>query len=217
MAIRVIVADDHAVMRDGLISILKAQPEIDVVGNTANGRDTISAAERLKPDVVIMDIAMPHLNGIDATLQLQQSMPGVKVIILSMHSTAEYIYRALKAGARGYLLKDSAGTELIRAIRAVHNGQRYLSQKISDTVISDYLKDRPADQGRSPLEQLSPREREILQLVVEGKTSAEISKILFLSPKTIETYRSRLMQKLDIKDIAALVKFAVQHGLTPLE
>jgi DNA-binding NarL/FixJ family response regulator len=217
MSIRVFIADDHAVVRDGLISLLKMQPNIEVIGSASNGREAVQEVERLKPDVVVMDISMPELNGIEATLQIRDACPGTQVIVLSMHSTAEHVFRALHAGARGYLLKESAGAELIKAIRSVQSGLRYLSQKITDTVVSDYVKDRPGDQSKSPLDLLSPREREILQLVVEGKSSAEISKNLFLSIKTVETYRSRLMQKLGIKDIPSLVKFAVQHGLTSLE
>lgn len=217
MTIRVFVADDHAIVRDGLIALLNTQSDIMVVGNAANGRDAVRDVEQLKPDVVVMDISMPELNGIEAAKQILELNPGINIIILSMYSTSEHVFRALQSGVRGYLLKESAATELVKAIKTVVKGRRYLSQVITDTVVNDYLKDHNPDRRKSPLNHLSTREREILQLVVEGKSSAEIGKILFLSTKTIETYRSRMMSKLDIKDLASLVKFAVQHGLTSLE
>ena len=217
MAIRVFLADDHGVVRDGLRLLLEAQGDITVVGDAATGREAVRQVQELGPDVVVMDIAMPELNGIEATYQLREMCPAIQIVILSIHSATEHILRALRAGARGYLLKESAGTEVVEAVRAVHAGRRYLSQRISDTVIDGYLRQDPGDRVRSPLESLSPREREVLQLVVEGKTSAEIGKILFLSPKTVETYRSRLMQKLGINGLPGLVKFALQHGLIPLE
>jgi DNA-binding NarL/FixJ family response regulator len=167
--------------------------------------------------VAIVDIAMGELNGIEATRQICQISASTRVIILSMHSTTEHIFQALQAGARGYLLKESAGIEVVNAVRAVHAGRRYLSQKISDTVIDDYVSQREFAEARGPLAHLSSREREVLQLVVEGRSSAEVAEILSLSPKTVETYRSRLMRKLGIGDLPALVKFAIQHGLTPLE
>jgi DNA-binding NarL/FixJ family response regulator len=217
MNITVFLADDHAVVRDGLKLLLESQADIKVVGDAADGRTALKQLGRLRPDVAILDIAMPGLNGIEITAQLQQSAPGTKVVILSMHSTPEHIYRALQAGARGYLLKESAGLEVVKAVRRVHGGRRYLSDAISDQVIEGFLKPGKEQTEESPLERLSAREREILQLVVEGKSSAEIAEILFLSTKTVETYRSRLMQKLGINDIPGLVKFAIQHGLTPIK
>jgi len=212
--IRVLLADDHAVVRDGLRALLEAQPGIEVVGDVANGREAVREAQRLRPDVVVMDIAMPGLNGIEATLQIKDASPSVRVLILSMHSTTEHIFRALQAGARGYLLKDSAGNELVEAVRVVHAGRRYLSQKIAATVIDDYIAER---HGTSPLDSLSRRERQILQLIAEGKTSAEVGAMLFLSPKTVDTYRSRMMHKLGIGDLPNLVKFAIQNGITQLD
>jgi len=212
--IRVLLADDHAVVRDGLRALLEAQPGIEVVGDVSNGRDAVRASQRLAPDVVVMDIAMPDLNGIEATLQIQELSPSPRVLILSMHSTTEHIFRALQAGARGYLLKDSAGKEVVEAVRVVHVGRRYLSQKIAATVIDDYIAER---HRTSPLDSLSPRERQILQLIAEGKTSAEVGAMLFLSPKTVDTYRSRMMHKLNIGDLPNLVKFAIQNGITQLD
>lgn len=212
--IRVLLADDHAVVRDGLRALLQAQQDIEVVGDAANGRDALSRTKQLRPDVVIMDIAMPELNGIEATQLMHDACPSARVLILSMHSTTEHIFRALQAGARGYLLKESAGNEVVDAVRAVHEGLRYLSQKIAAAVVDDYITEH---RQTSPLEGLSRRERQILQLVVEGKTSAEIAAALFLSPKSVDTYRSRMMRKLDIADMASLVKFAIRHGVTQLD
>ena len=217
MTINVLLADDHAIVRDGLKLLLESQPGIKVTGEAMNGRDAVRLTMKLHPDIVIMDIAMPELNGIEAASQIRDNCPSSKVIILSMHSSTEHIYRSLKAGARGYLLKESAGVEVVSAVTAVFSGGRYLSQKISDRVIEDYLKKHEDKEAENLLDRLSPRELEILQLVVEGRSSADIASIIFLSPKTVETYRSRLMQKLNVTDLPGLVKFAIKHGLTPLE
>ena len=217
MSITVFLADDHAVVRDGLRALLEAQPDIRVIGDAANGRDAVRRVVQLCPDVAIIDIAMPELNGIEAARKIGQVCPSTQVIILSMHSTTEHVFQALQAGARGYLLKESAGIEVVNAVRAVHADHRYLSQKISDGLVDDYVRQRQAAEAQSPLALLSPRERGVLQLVVEGKSSAEIARILSLSLKTVETYRSRLMHKLGISDLPGLVKFAIQQGLTTLE
>jgi DNA-binding NarL/FixJ family response regulator len=212
--IRILLADDHPVVRDGLRALLETQSDIEVVGDATNGREAVGLARQLHPDIVIMDIAMPDLNGIEATLLIQESSPAAQVLILSMHSTTEHIFRALQSGARGYLLKDSAGAEVVSAIRAVHAGRRYLSQKITASVVDDYIAER---HRVSPLETLSGRERQILQLVAEGKSSAEVGAMLFLSPKTVDTYRSRMMQKLNISDMPSIVKFAIRNGVISLE
>ena len=211
MTIRVLLADDHVMMRDGLKALLTASLDISVVAEVGNGRDAVRRAEELKPDVAIMDISMPELNGIEATRLLRDKCPGTRVVILSMHSSSEHVFRALEAGAMGYLLKESAGAEVNAAVRAVHGGRRYLSRAIAAR--------EPAVRsgaGRSsPLDSLSGRERQVLQLVVEGHSSAEIARRVHLSPKSVDTYRSRLMKKLGVGDVPALVKFAVQHGITP--
>ena len=217
MSITVFLADDHAVVRDGLRFLLEAQPEITVVGDAVDGRQAVHRVRQLCPNVLVIDIAMPELNGIEAARQIARHCPSTQTIILSMHSTSEHVYRALQAGARGYLLKESAGMEVADAVRAVHAGHRYLSAKISDRLIDDYVRTRQTGETVSPLDRLSPREREILQLLVEGRSHAEIADTLSLSPKTVETYRSRMMRKLSISDLPGLVKFAIQHGLTPLE
>lgn len=214
--IRVYVVDDHAVVRDGLRYLLEAQTDITVVGDAGTGRQAVQEVPGLKPDVVVMDVAMPDLNGIEATAQIREDCPTTRVIILSMQGTAEHVYRALQAGAQGYLLKESAGKVLIEAVRSVSSGGRYLSPGITETLVDDYLHQRAHSGPESPLDRLSRRETEVLQLVVEGRSSSEIAEMLSLSPKTVDTYRSRLMQKLDIDDVPTLVKFAIQHGLTSL-
>jgi DNA-binding NarL/FixJ family response regulator len=217
MSITVFLADDHAVVRDGLHALLDVEADITVVGTAANGRDAVRQVSTLCPDVAVVDIVMPNLGGIEATRQICEASPATQVVILSMHFSNEYVLRALQAGARGYLLKESAGEEVIDAVRAVHTGQRYLSEGIADRLIDEYLDLYGESKAGGALAALSPRELEVLQLVVEGKTSPEIARILTLSPKTIETYRSRLMRKLGIDDVPSLVKFAIKHGLTPAE
>ena len=214
MKIRTYIADDHAIIRDGLRALLEARDDIEVVGDSADGRQAVIDVNRLRPDVVIMDISMPHRNGIEATALLRASTPSARVIILSMHATSEHVFHALQAGARGYLLKNTAGAELVEAVRSVHAGKRYFSQKIADLLVEDYLREGRA---ASPIEALSGREREILQLISEGHTSAEVGRMLSLSPKTVETYRSRLMQKIGVEDLVGLVKFAILHGLTSID
>jgi len=214
MTIAVLIADDHALMRDGLRSILEREDGIEVVATASNGREAVLEARRLNPDIVLMDIVMPELGGIEAASQIRDHCESTRVIILSMHSTVEHIFRALQAGALGYLLKGSAGSEVVEAVRAVHAGRRYLTRKVSDAVVDGYVREhRPS----SPLESLSPRERQIMLLVVEGRSSSEIADALHLSPKTVETHRSRLMEKLGVENVIGLVKFAVQHGLAKPE
>jgi DNA-binding NarL/FixJ family response regulator len=217
MRITIYLADDHAVVRDGLRFVLEAQPDFEVVGDASNGREAVRQVAQLCPDMVIIDISMPELNGIEATRQILDLCPATRVIVLSMHVTPEHVFRALRAGAHGYILKESAAIEVINAARAVQAGQRYLSQKISDLVVDTYIHQREVIETVRPVDRLSPREREILQLVVEGKSSNEIADILSLSPSTVDTYRSRMMQKLEISDMPGLVKFAIQYGLTSLE
>jgi DNA-binding NarL/FixJ family response regulator len=213
MNITVFVADDHAVMRDGLKLLLESQENIRVVGEAQDGREAVFLVAQLRPQVVIMDISMHQMNGIEATREIRETCPETKVIILSMYSTTDHASRALQAGARGYLLKASGGIEVVKAVRAVHAGERYLSKKIEEQLINDYLA-LVEGNGDSLLTRLSHREREVLQLLAEGHSSAEIAGILPLSAKTVESYRSRLMDKLDLRNLAALIKFAIRHGLT---
>ena len=216
MPINVVLADDHTIVRDGLRALLEANPEIKVVGDAANGHQVVSQVRELQPDVVIMDISMPEMNGIDATRLILEASPQVRVIILSMLGTADHVFHALQAGVRGFLLKESAGREVMGAVQAVYAGEMYFSRPITQTLISDYMQARVDGQADS-LESLSIRENEILRLVVEGKTSAEIGNSLHLSPKTVESYRSRMMQKLGVSDLPELVKFAIKHGLISLD
>src|SRR5688572_30347696 len=217
MSINIFLADDHAIVRDGLKLLLEAQPDLKVVGDAGNGREAVQQVIQLKPHIVIMDIAMPELNGIEAARQILEVCPTTQIIILSMHATSEHVFRALETGAQGYLLKESAGIELVNAIRTIQTGKRYLSQKLSAELVDQNLQRYEVGTLKDPLARLSSREREILQLVVEGKSSVAIADILVLSHKTVETYRSRLTQKLGITDLPALIKFAIQHGLTSLE
>jgi DNA-binding NarL/FixJ family response regulator len=214
MPINIFIVDDHRILRDGLRMLLELQGDIRVVGEAEDGRKALDGILSAKPDVVLMDITMPELNGIDATQNIMLKLPKTKVIILSVHSDSEHVYRAFQAGAKGYLLKESAGDEVVKAVRAVYQNQRYISHKLSDVLPTNYARQR---QERSPVELLSAREREVLQLTVEGATSAVIAEKLSLSPKTVDTYRSRLMEKLGVQNLPELVRFAIKHGLTPPE
>lgn len=217
MKIRVLVADDHAIIREGLSVMLGNQPDMEVVGIAANGRDAIRLVDEHEPDVAVMDISMPELNGIEAIQQILPRHPHMQVVVLSIHETKPYVYRALKAGAMGYLIKETAGLEVVDAVRTVHRGERYLSQHITDLLTNESFHKLDSSVEANPLEALSMREREILQLVAEGKTSHEIAERLSISPKTVDTYRSRLMHKIRVDDVAGLVKFAIQHGVISLE
>lgn len=213
MSIRVLIADDHTILREGLKLILESRGDIKVVAEAADGLDAVKKAKEFNPDVIVMDVSMPNMNGIEATGRILEENKKVKIVILSMKASSEDIYRALHAGATGYLLKESAGSEIADAVHAAVNNRRYLSRKVDDILIDSYIFERKNLTSRSPLESLSSREREILQLVAEGKTSNEIASMLYLSVKTMETYRSRLMQKLRLKDSSALIKFAIEQGL----
>jgi DNA-binding NarL/FixJ family response regulator len=211
--VTVFVADDHAIVRDGLVAHLSAQPDLSVIGTASNGRDALSQILARAPQIAVLDISMPELDGIEVTRRIVAERPDVRVIILSMHGGAQHIFQALEAGVRGYLLKESAGREIIEAIRAVQAGRRYLSPKVAE-IVAENVGTRG---GANPLESLSRREREILKLVADGHSSAEIGAKLHLSPKTVDSYRSRMMQKLHLPDLVAVIKFAIQHGLTTLE
>ena len=214
MSVRILIADDHAVVAEGLQHVVAADPAFEVVGRAGDGREAVSRAIELEPDIVVMDMAMPEMNGIEATRAIHDRIPRTRVIMLSMYSNPEYVYRALQAGASGFIVKRSAARELVDAIRAVHAGRHYFSAQIAESVIGRYVgTPAPAD----PLCLLSAREREVLQLLAESKSVAAIAGILHVSPKTVETYRARLYEKLDIHDLPGLVRFAIQHGVTSLE
>ena len=216
MSIRVFLADDHKIIREGLRTLLEKQPDIEVVGEAENGRKTVQLVQELLPNVVIMDIAMPDLNGIEATRQIIANTPGVKVIALSMHSDRRFIVGMLNIGASGYLLKDCAFEELINAIRAVVANRIFLSPKIVETVIKDFSH-LFQKLEISIFSKLTSREQEVLQLLSEGKTTKQIAFHLNVSVKTVETYRQQIMDKLDIHSIAELTKYAIREGLTSLE
>jgi DNA-binding NarL/FixJ family response regulator len=213
MPISVFVADDHAIVREGLVTLLAAQSDIEIVGTAANGREALTQVLQIQPRVVVLDISMPELDGIETTRQILAKLPDTAIVILSMHSSAQHVFHALEAGARGYLLKESAAKEIIDAVRAMQSGRRYLSAKVAE-IVAEGLSDRATV---SPLESLSKREREIIKLVADGHSSAAIGLMLHLSPKTVDSYRSRLMHKLHISDLAGLIKFAILYGLTSLE
>lgn len=213
MPIRILIADDHGVVAEGLKHLVEAEADMEVVACVGDGREAVQLARDAQPDVVLMDLSMPELNGADATRAILQRDPKCRVIVLSMYAQREYVRRALKAGAAGYVVKRSAAKEVVEAIRAVHAGQRYLSPRVADVVLEDYSDDKQDD----PLARLSAREREVLQLLAEGRTGAEIAERLSLSQKTVETYRARLVEKLGIRDLAGLVRFAIQRGLVSLD
>ena len=208
MSTRILLADDHALLCEGLRALLAQQQDFEVVGIVADGREAVRRAQELRPHVVIMDITLPGLNGIEATARIRAQLPEVLVIVLSMHNSAEHVHRAMHAGASGYLVKDSAAQEVVSAVRAVRLGKSYFGRTLDGFVPSA----RRAD-DRSPVESLSGREREILQLVMEGRSSTEIAHLLSLSPKTVDTYRSRIMTKLGVKDMASLARIAIVLGL----
>jgi DNA-binding NarL/FixJ family response regulator len=215
MKIKILIADDHRLFRDGLKALLEKQADMQVVGETADGIATVQAVQEKKPDIILMDISMPELNGIEATRQIIESRPDIRVIMLSMHSDQRYIAECLKAGAVGYILKDCPTEELLTAIRAVANKQVYLSRKITESLVRDYVN---LNKGGSNLvfAILSPREREVLQLLAEGKSTKQIADKLNVSVKTIETHRKQIMDKLDMHSIAELTKYAIREGLTSL-
>ncbi len=216
MSVGVLLVDDHAIIREGLRSLLEKQPDMEVLADTDEGRKAVELVRELSPDVVIMDVTMAGLNGIEATRLITGEFPEVKVIALSIHSQRRFIADMLSAGAAGYILKECLFDELVQAIQAVAVGGRYLSPRIADVVVEDYVK-RLSTTADSPLATLSGREREVLQLVAEGKSTKEIAVELHVSTKTIEANRRQIMEKLDVHSVAELTKCAVREGLTTLE
>jgi DNA-binding NarL/FixJ family response regulator len=214
MTIRILIVDDHAVVAEGLRHLLTAQTDMEVVGLAGNGEDAVRLAVEAAPDIVVMDHAMPGLNGTEAARLIREHCPHTGVIMLSMYSDAVHVYRALQAGATGYIIKKSVSKEVVDAIQMVHRGNRYLSKDLADSVI-DHVVHRSAP--NDPLDRLSSRERQVLQLLAEGHSVADIAARLSLSPKTVETYRARMMEKLGIFELAGLVRFAIQQGVTVLE
>lgn len=214
MPIRVIIADDHHLFREGLVTLLSESTDIEVVAEVENGKEAIEKSKELIPDIVIMDIGMPVLNGFEATIELLIELPKLKVIALSMHSDKQYIKGMLEAGASGYLFKNCSFKELIEAIHVVFSGNQYLSPQITETILTDYLKKKEMIPDVGP--ELTQRESEILKLISEGKQTGEISKMLFVSVKTISTHRQHLLEKLNLKTTADLVKYAIKKGIISL-
>jgi len=216
MNVRILLVDDHKITRDGLRSMFEKLPDTEVVGEAESGREAVKLTRELKPDVIIMDISMPDLNGIDATQQILAESPKIKVIALSMYSDRRYVIGMLKAGVSGYLLKSCAFDELANAVNTVVKNQSYISPQIADTVMQDYTRNLTIDDS-STVSTLTPREREVLQLIAEGLTSSQIASRLFVSEKTVSTHRRQIMEKLNIYSVAELTKYALREGLTSLE
>jgi DNA-binding NarL/FixJ family response regulator len=211
MRVRILIADDHAMVAEGLRQVVAAETDFEVVGVAPDGEVAVQLAFDLKPDVVVMDMAMPRMNGIDATRAIHDRTPGARIVMLSMYSNPEYVFPALEAGASAYLAKHSASRELVEAIRAVQSGRRYFSAQIAESLAGRDA--APPDR----LSMLSAREGQVLRLLADGKTTHDIAIVLEVSPKTVETYRARVYEKLDIHDLPSLVRFAIQRGLTSID
>ena len=211
--IKVFLADDHTIVRQGLAKLLEAEPNIKVVGEAQDGREAVNKVQKLNPDIVIMDIAMPLLNGIEATRQIKKVLPQIKIIILSMHSHDRYISELIKLGASGYLLKDSTGSEIVKAVSAAVKGDVYLSPSISRRVVEDYLSLKKTSSREDLYAKLSNREREVFQMIAEGHSTRKISDILCVSPSTVKTHRANIMEKLQLDNISQLIQFAIRLGI----
>jgi DNA-binding NarL/FixJ family response regulator len=216
MKCRIIIADDHQIVRQGLRTLLEQEPDMEVVGEAENGRIALALVREIVPDVIVMDVKMPDLNGIEATFQILSEFPQIKVIALSMYTDRRFIINMLRAGALGYLLKECAFEELVKAIRLAMTNRTYLSPGISDVVIRDYLSETP-NSSKSVFGVLTAREREVLQLLSEGKRTTRIAELLHISVKTVETHRQQIMHKLKIRSVAELTKYAIREGLTSVE
>jgi len=215
MSIKILIADDHKLFREGLINLLAESPEIEVIGEAGNGKEAVKETKKLNPDIVIMDIGMPVMNGVEATEILAKELPDTKIIAISMHSDKHFIKGMLEAGASGYLLKSCTYNQLMDAINTVYSGKKYLSDKITEVIIHDYLGKEEDIQDNDP--KLSERESEILKLFAEGKTSREISELLFISVKTVGTHKQHILEKLELKTTTDMVKYALKKGIISLE
>ena len=214
---RVLIADDHALMREGIIAFLKFYDDIEIVGEASNGLEAIERAEKLKPDVILMDVSMPELGGIEATLEIKNRMPDMKILILTQYSDKEYVSRLLKAGVSGYILKQAVGTDLISAIRAVAKGDSYLYSSIATNVINGYLGKSSKLSVEDPYEKLTDREKQVLKLIAEGHSHKEIASLLDISAKTVIAHQTNISEKLDLHSRAALIKFAITKGIIKLD
>jgi DNA-binding NarL/FixJ family response regulator len=211
--VKVLLVDDHGLVREGIKMILERERHFEVVGEATDGRKALAALQKVRPDVILMDISMPNLNGFEAIFQIKRSYPDAKILVLTVHTNEEYVYKSLKAGALGYLVKDSAVSELVGAVKAVAEGKPYLSPSISKGVVDRLTHPGEMAEEDSPLERLTPREREILQLIGEGKNYHQIADILSISYKTVENHRSNIVQKLNVRERAQLVRYAIELGL----
>lgn len=214
MSIRILITDDHQLFREGIVNLLSTSPHIEIVAQAENGIDAIEKAKRLKPDIIIMDLGMPEMNGVEATQILQKELPQIKVLALSMHSDKQYIKEVLEAGAYGYLFKNCTYDQLIEAINTVSQGKKYLSDKITEVLIQDYLGREDDVHNNNP--DLSERESEILKLLAEGKSTREISDLLCISVKTVGTHKQNILEKLNLKTNADLIKYAIRKGIVSL-
>ena len=211
--VRVLLAEDHHLVRQGLRALLEREPDVEIVGEAADGLEALHLIKDLQPDIVLMDITMPGLNGLEVLRRVRSRLPEVRVLVLSVHEGEEYVLRALQAGASGYLLKRSLSAELLVALRAAQRGEIFLSPAVSQTLVTRFLQNGPLDESRTPYDRLTPREREVFQLIAEGHTNQAIAHRLGISVRTVETHRANLMDKLDIHDVAGLTRLAVQLGL----
>jgi two-component system response regulator NreC len=211
--IRVLIADDHTIVREGIRMILTAQPDIEVVGEAANGQEAIDLTRKLRPDVVVMDISMPGVSGINATKAIKAEMPEVNVLALTMHEDETYVFQLLKAGASGYVLKRGAASDLVNAVRAASKGEAFLYPSVAKAVVQDYLQRVEAGEERERWDGLTQREREILKLIAEGYTNQEIAQKLYISVKTVQTHRAHILEKLGLHDRTELVRYAIRKGL----
>ena len=214
--IRVLICDDHTILREGIRLLLNSQPDMEVVAEAVDGRDAIAKAREFKPDVILMDIAMPLLNGLDATRHIRRDNPNARVLVLTMYESDEYVSQMLEAGAAGYVLKKVAGSELVYAIRAVHQGEAFLYPSITKRLVEDYLRRVESGQERVTFDGLTDREREVLQLIAEGHTNKEIADLLSLSVRTVQNHRAHIMEKLGMHDRGELIKYAIQKGIIEL-
>jgi DNA-binding NarL/FixJ family response regulator len=213
---RIILADDHPVVRHGVRSLLQAEPDFAVIGEASDGLETVQMVEKLQPEVLVVDLMIPGLNGLEVTRQVKQRVPQTRIVVLSMHANEPYVLEALKNGAAGYVLKDSSGTDLVHAIKQVVAGQRYLSPPLSERAVEAYLQ-RSQDSAFDPYDGLTEREREVLHLAAEGLSNPDIANRLSISPRTVETHRANLMRKLGLKTQTDLIRYALRRGILPME
>jgi len=214
--IRILVADDHTLIRQGIVSLLTAQPDMEVVAEAANGREAVEAARRLQPDVALMDIGMPQMDGLEATRHIRQQQPGTQVLILTVHDREDYLFQAIRAGAAGYILKGADVQDLLAGVRTVCRGEVYLYPTVTKKLLTDYLRRVETGEDRASYDGLTDRERQVLRLIAEGKTTTEIARSLYLSPHTVQTHRDHIMEKLNLHSKAELIKYAIRKGLADL-